>query len=233
MHNPFGGNEKMIDLINECIKQIDALPDAKPHKANIKGKWYSLVATRVSVFRNVFGTDANIDIEVLHDDLERVVIRATIYVRQQGQWEKVAVGHAEEFRGANMINKTSAIENCETSAIGRALSNLGLSGGEFASEFEVDNAINNKAEAPDVAETYQTRYVLMNDKGAKVSSFTDIKKYIEALSKVLGKDADKSKASDYWKHNASTITSVYNDLPEGNANKKLFSELITAYENRE
>ena len=54
MHNPFGGNEKMIDLINECIKQIDALPDAKPHKANIKGKWYSLVATRVSVFRNVF-----------------------------------------------------------------------------------------------------------------------------------------------------------------------------------
>lgn len=223
----------MIDLINEAIKKIDALPDKAPYKANIKGKWYSLVSTRVSIFREVFGTDANIKTEVLHDDLERVVVKATIYVRQQGTWEEIAHGHAEEFRGANMINKTSAIENCETSAIGRALSNLGLSGGEFASEFEVENAINNKAEATDVRETYQTRYVLLNDKGQKISSFTDIVKYIEALKKVLGKDADKQKASAYWQHNASTINKVYDDLPEGNKEKALFGDLISAYEKSE
>jgi hypothetical protein len=40
------------------------------------------------------------------------------------------------------------LENCCTSSIGRALAACGLSGGEYASSFEVDNAINNKAEAP-------------------------------------------------------------------------------------
>ena len=39
------------------------------------------------------------------------------------------------------------MENCETSAVGRALSAAGLSGGEYASSFEVDNAINNKSKA--------------------------------------------------------------------------------------
>lgn len=37
----------------------------------------------------------------------------------------IAVGHAEEIRGDGMVNKTSPIENAETSAWGRALANLG------------------------------------------------------------------------------------------------------------
>ena len=41
----------------------------------------------------------------------------------------------------NYINLTSAVENCETSSIGRALSNLGLGGSEYASSFEVTSAI--------------------------------------------------------------------------------------------
>ena len=47
-----------------------------------------------------------------------------------------------------MVNKTSAVENCLTSSIGRALSACGLSGGNYASFEEVDHAINEKAEAP-------------------------------------------------------------------------------------
>lgn len=223
----------MIDLLNEAIKKIDDLPDKAPHKANIKGKWYTLVASRVSIFREIFGTDARIQTEVVTADLERVCMKATIFIRQQGHWEEVANAFAEEFRGAGMINKTSAIENCETSAIGRALSNLGLSGGEFASSFEVENAIHNKAEAPDVSETYQTRYVIMNDKGYKMTSYTDIAQYIKNLSALLGKNAvadDKAKAEAYYKQNATTIKKVCNDLPEGDANKKLFNDLIYAYE---
>jgi hypothetical protein len=38
-----------------------------------------------------------------------------------------ATGYAEEVLGSNPINRTSALENCETSAIGRALANLGFS----------------------------------------------------------------------------------------------------------
>jgi hypothetical protein len=190
----------------------------------------------VSIFREVFGTDANIKTEVLHDDLERVVMKTTIFARQQGVWEEIAHGHAEEFRGANMINKTSAVENCETSAIGRALANLGLSGGEFASSFEVDSAINNKESAPDVKETYQTRYVMLNDKGAKISSYTDVDKYLTALALVLGQNAqakDSVRADAYYKHNRATIKNVYADLPDAHKKKKAFNDLIVAYENRE
>ena len=50
-------------------------------------------------------------------------------------------GYAEEVRGSTNINKTSAVENCETSAIGRALSAVGFGGTEYASANEVTDAI--------------------------------------------------------------------------------------------
>ena len=53
----------------------------------------------------------------------------------------IATGHAQEFRKASQINGTSYVENCETSAIGRALACLGIGGTEFASANEVVNAI--------------------------------------------------------------------------------------------
>jgi hypothetical protein len=43
----------------------------------------------------------------------------------------ISVGHAEEIRGSNMINKTSSMEVCETSAIGRALANAGMAGSDM------------------------------------------------------------------------------------------------------
>lgn len=52
-----------------------------------------------------------------------------------------ATGHSEEYRKATQINRTSALENAETSAIGRALAGLGIGGTEFASANEVQNAI--------------------------------------------------------------------------------------------
>lgn len=43
----------------------------------------------------------------------------------------ISVGHAEEVRNSNMINKTSSMEVCETSAIGRALANAGMAGSDM------------------------------------------------------------------------------------------------------
>jgi len=57
------------------------------------------------------------------------VIKASIWVAD----ELVATGHAEEVRGAGNVNRTSHVENCETSAIGRALANAGASGGSLES----------------------------------------------------------------------------------------------------
>ena len=105
-------------------------------KIDIKGKQYSTVASRVEAFRKFFPL-ATIETTLIHDDENRVVIQAKILVDDR----LIATGYAEELRGDGWINTTSALENAETSAIGRGLSAVGLMGGEYASSFEVGNAI--------------------------------------------------------------------------------------------
>lgn len=55
----------------------------------------------------------------------------------ENNWYVKSTGLAFEIDGAGMANKTSALENCETSAIGRALANMGLSGDQRASREEM------------------------------------------------------------------------------------------------
>jgi hypothetical protein len=55
---------------------------------------------------------------------ESVVMLAEIY-KDKADLHPDATGHAQETPGSNPVNKTSWIENCETSAIGRALANMG------------------------------------------------------------------------------------------------------------
>jgi len=57
-----------------------------------------------------------------YDDT-RVVFRAEVYFDAEQDMYPAGVGHAEEIRGATPVNKTSHVENGETSAIGRALAN--------------------------------------------------------------------------------------------------------------
>jgi len=103
----------------------------------IHGKAYQTVAYRVQVFREKY-PDWTLMTEVLHRDGECVVIKSSI-LDESGRLR--STGHSEEYRKATQINKTSALENAETSAIGRALAGLGIGGTEFASANEVQNAI--------------------------------------------------------------------------------------------
>ena len=105
---------------------------------NIHGKTYKTVGKRVDEFRSKFGEKYALTTELVENDAERVVIRALI-ANEDGRI--IATGFAEERRNSSMINKTSALENCETSAIGRALANFGFGGDEYASADEVANAI--------------------------------------------------------------------------------------------
>ena len=107
---------------------------------DIKGKLYTQVSTRLAVFRKHF-PDASISTALIHDDNQRVVIQATIVMNGI----TLATGYAEEHRGKGLINSTSALENAETSSIGRALACLSLSGNEYASANEVSNAIAQQA----------------------------------------------------------------------------------------
>ena len=101
------------------------MADTKTNKlktVNIKGKDYVMVNERIKAFRKEYPTWSLVSqIKDLTDN--RCVIRAEIY-DEEGRC--IATGHAYEKEGSSPINKTSFIENCETSAWGRALANLGI-----------------------------------------------------------------------------------------------------------
>ena len=145
----------MNDILVNCINEIASL--SNEDKVNIKGKFYTTVATRVEIFRKHFGINSEIRTEIISHDLDRVVVKASVLVKNEGEWITIGTDFAEEFRSQGMVNKTSALENCCTSAIGRALAACGLGGGAYASAFEVDNAINSKPEAPDTSSGYNIK----------------------------------------------------------------------------
>ena len=117
------------------------------------GKKYTEVFVRVEQFRMAFGEHMGIDTEILVDDGKRVVVKAI--VTHKGQ--TIGSGMAEEIRGSSNVNKTSALENCETSAIGRALASLGLHGGSYASANEIaavsrkEKAMEEQKATPDIS----------------------------------------------------------------------------------
>ena len=102
----------------------------------IHGKEYKTVALRIQEFREKH-PDFTIQTELVEANDTLVVMKATI---SQGD-QVIATGYAEEVRTASKINRTSALENAETSAVGRALAFFGLGGSEIASADEVANAI--------------------------------------------------------------------------------------------
>jgi len=108
----------------------------------IHNKDYETVASRVARFREEHKDKYGIVTEIIDRDEITVVMKASIILLDTDK--TVATGFAEEKREASMINKTSALENCETSAIGRALAAFGIGGTEYASADEVANAIHQR-----------------------------------------------------------------------------------------
>ena len=120
-------------------KYIQAMNDVYSLKeqfgVQVRGnKKYTEVSTRVEVFRRSFGGELGIQTDILLNDGKFVIVKATI-ADKNGY--VVSSGLAEEIRGSSPVNKTSALENCETSAIGRALASMGLHGGQYASADEM------------------------------------------------------------------------------------------------
>jgi len=91
---------------------------------NIRGKQYVEVNERIKYFRQEEQyKNWTIMSELTALDSEQCVCKATI---ADATGRVIATGHAHEVQGASNINKTSYVENCETSAIGRALAMLGI-----------------------------------------------------------------------------------------------------------
>jgi len=104
---------------------------------NLRGKQYATVAERITALHAATGGQYTVVTEIVRWEDEIVVMRATLTIPECGSY----TGHSYEREGSSQVNKMSALENCETSAIGRALAAAGYGGTEYASANEVSNAI--------------------------------------------------------------------------------------------
>ena len=118
---------------------------------NIKGKDYVEVNQRLLYFRNDKAyTGWSIESELVDLQPDRCCIRAVI---KDAEGRIRATGHAHEDRTSSMINKTSYVENCETSAFGRCLAALGIGiETSIASANEVQMAIAQQANLDDLSD---------------------------------------------------------------------------------
>ena len=110
----------------------------------IHNKEYLTVADRVNTFREKY-PDWSIQNSIVEIGEMYLVFKSEIF---NNEGRLIASGHAEERRNSSQINRTSALENAETSAVGRALAFFGLAGTEIASGDEVANAIHQQNAPP-------------------------------------------------------------------------------------
>lgn len=119
---------KQIEEANKEIKNMD-----------IKGKDYAKVSERVKAFRKVYPTGTiETHIEEINDSYVRILA-----VAKDENNRTIATGRASENKaqkGNMSINLTSMVENCETSAVGRALGFAGFGiDNDIASQEEIEN----------------------------------------------------------------------------------------------
>ena len=130
---------EQIKKANETLKTTD-----------VKGNPYIEVNQRIKAFRMVYPTGF-ITNEMISNEEGVCVFKATVgYYDERGEAKVLGTGFAYEKESSSYINKTSYIENCDTSAVGRALGMAGFGiDTSVASAEEVQNAINNQEpEAP-------------------------------------------------------------------------------------
>ena len=131
--------EESWALLTEANKHLSTL--------DIKGKDYIPVNERIKAFRFIYPR-GQIVTEIIGLENGICTIKASAF---DEDGKLLATGHAQEKETSSFINKTSYIENCETSAVGRCLGNagIGLDNG-FASYEEVANAKKQQEEDGDV-----------------------------------------------------------------------------------
>ena len=125
-----------IKKANEDISYIEFEKGGK--KTN-----YAMVPQRVKAFRMLY-PDGFITTQIISNDGTTILMQASAgYYNERGEMVVLGTGFAQEIRGKGMVNSTSHIENCETSAVGRALGfiALGIDGGGICSAEELVNAI--------------------------------------------------------------------------------------------
>ena len=154
---------------------------------NIRGKQYVEVNERIKFFRQEDEyKNWTISTEFTALDSEMCVCKCIIADTNQ---RVVATGHAHEERSSSHINKTSYVENCETSAIGRALAMMGIGiDTSIASANEVQDAIAKQDEKPASKKADAPVENIMDKAIGYIKSSTDKR---QAFESIMAKYADQ------------------------------------------
>jgi hypothetical protein len=165
---------------------------------NIKGKQYVEVNERIKYFRTAAEYKGwSINTILVDFNSDSCIMKAEI---RDDQWVMRATGFAQEDKSSSYINKTSYVENCETSAWGRALANLGIGiDTSIASSNEVAIAIgkqnNEGSKAPAKAKAKAKESTLFDKAVEKLKDKPTQEYYDQIMSKAGDKftDAEKKK----------------------------------------
>jgi len=117
---------------------------------DIRGKEYATVAERINAFRKVY-PDGKIDTHITKLEDGMCIITARVW---NDEGNLLATGTAYEKEGSSNINRTSFIENCETSAVGRA---LGMAGFGLIGAVATADEVNRAEAALDAIKTEEVR----------------------------------------------------------------------------
>jgi hypothetical protein len=190
-----------------------ANPQIKSQK--IHGKSYAMVHDRVNYFRGeAMYKDLGIETELVHFSEEHCVVRA--FVRDKDNFI-LATGIAHEWKldPKSAVNKTSFVENAETSAIGRALACLGIGTEDaYASAFEVESA--KATQAAQAAQTPKSN-VIQHPTSSKPSQ----------VAEMLGDQPEEPEASTQEQElsdKAKAIMSILNRCDSKQALEKAVSD---------
>lgn len=136
---------------------------------------------------------ARIETAMMAYDGDSCIFRAEIYF-DATQSAPTATGYAEEVKGSSPVNRTSFVENCETSAIGRALANCGYAThGKRPSREEMAKV--SRAGAPNLASSPSSAQTEITTIGGQQIRTEKQANYAKALGKKAGMEGI---AYDEW-----------------------------------
>ena len=124
-------------------------------------KSYAEVGERVKAFREKYGDSGQLITSIITNDSEKIVTQTQAIVNGVC----LGTGLAEEIRGSTQVNKSSALENCETSSMGRAISfatGFMSDGSKIASTDEIQNAIVQQSQVDAHLKTMKTLVVYVS-----------------------------------------------------------------------
>lgn len=148
---------------------------------SIKGKQYAEVNQRIKVFRMLY-PEGFIRTTIMDDAGGRCVFKAEVGYNTQDGEIVLGTGHAYEKEDSTFINKTSYIENCETSAVGRALGMVGIGiDTAVASADDVQTAIANQGNKTTKKESKDIPVLIPTEQDKDSVATTDQIKQIEEL----------------------------------------------------